>query len=47
MEHRTTAASAEAVLWAIGRVQPNADWLPPGLLDEHGFIRADARVASA
>ena len=24
-------ASAEAVLWAIGRVQPNTDWLPPEL----------------
>jgi pyruvate/2-oxoglutarate dehydrogenase complex dihydrolipoamide dehydrogenase (E3) component len=30
---------AEAVLWAIGRVQPNTDWLPPELLDEHGFVR--------
>jgi NADH dehydrogenase FAD-containing subunit len=33
------AASAEAVLWAIGRVQPNTGWLPPELLDEHGFVR--------
>jgi NADH dehydrogenase FAD-containing subunit len=33
------AASAEAVLWAIGRVRPNTDWLPPELLDEHGFVR--------
>ncbi len=32
-------ASADAVLWAIGRVQPNTDWLPPDLLDEHGFVR--------
>ena len=32
-------ASAEAVLWAIGRVQPNTEWLPPELLDEHGFVR--------
>jgi NADH dehydrogenase FAD-containing subunit len=32
-------ASAEAVLWAIGRVQPNTDWLPPELIDEHGFVR--------
>jgi NADH dehydrogenase FAD-containing subunit len=32
-------ASAEAVLWAIGRVQPNTDWLPPELLDEDGFVR--------
>ncbi|MGO8965925.1 FAD-dependent oxidoreductase [Mycobacterium sp.] len=32
-------AFAEAVLWAIGRVQPNTDWLPPELLDEHGYVR--------
>jgi apoptosis-inducing factor 2 len=40
------AASAEAVLWAIGRVQPNTDWVPAELLDEHGFVRVapDLRV---
>ncbi|BDB42700.1 pyridine nucleotide-disulfide oxidoreductase [Mycobacterium kiyosense] len=32
-------AVAEAVLWAIGRVRPNTDWLPPELLDEHGYVR--------
>jgi apoptosis-inducing factor 2 len=32
------SASADAVLWAIGRVQPNTDWLPPELLDESGFV---------
>jgi len=32
-------ASAEAVLWAIGRVQPNTGWLPAELLDEDGFVR--------
>jgi NADH dehydrogenase FAD-containing subunit len=32
-------ASADTVLWAIGRVRPNTDWLPQGLLDEHGFVR--------
>jgi NADH dehydrogenase FAD-containing subunit len=31
--------SADAVLWAIGRVQPNTGWLPPELLDEDGFVR--------
>jgi NADH dehydrogenase FAD-containing subunit len=31
-------ASADAVLWAIGRVQPNTGWLPPELLDEDGFV---------
>ncbi|MGV0786688.1 FAD-dependent oxidoreductase [Mycolicibacterium sp. XJ2] len=33
------AASADAVLWAIGRVSPNTQWLPSELLDEHGFVR--------
>ncbi|MFZ4373219.1 MAG: FAD-dependent oxidoreductase [Mycobacterium sp.] len=32
-------ARADAVLWAIGRVRPNTDWLPPDLLDEDGFVR--------
>jgi apoptosis-inducing factor 2 len=32
-------ASADAVLWAIGRVRPNTDWLPPELLNERGFVR--------
>ncbi len=32
-------ADADAVLWAIGRVRPNTDWLPPELLDERGFVR--------
>jgi apoptosis-inducing factor 2 len=32
-------ASADAVLWAIGRVNPNTDWLPPELLDDDGFVR--------
>ncbi|WP_193608137.1 FAD-dependent oxidoreductase [Nocardioides lijunqiniae] len=32
-------SSADAVLWAIGRVRPNTGWLPPSLLDEHGFVR--------
>jgi apoptosis-inducing factor 2 len=33
------AASADAVLWATGRVRPNTDWLPADLLDDDGFIR--------
>jgi NADH dehydrogenase FAD-containing subunit len=32
-------ASADAVLWAIGRVRPNTGWLPPELLDDDGFVR--------
>lgn len=31
--------SADAVLWAIGRVRPNTGWLPAELLDESGFVR--------
>lgn len=31
-------AEASAVVWAIGRVRPNTDWLPDSLLDEHGFV---------
>ncbi|MDT5012402.1 MAG: apoptosis-inducing factor 2 [Mycobacterium sp.] len=32
-------ASADAILWTIGQVRPNTDWLPAELLDEHGFVR--------
>ncbi|OAN41713.1 FAD-dependent oxidoreductase [Mycolicibacterium iranicum] len=32
-------ASADAVLWAIGRVRPNTEWLPRDMLDESGFVR--------
>jgi NADH dehydrogenase FAD-containing subunit len=40
------AASADAVLWAIGRVKPNTDWLPSEVLDDNGFVRVtpDLRV---
>jgi NADH dehydrogenase FAD-containing subunit len=31
--------AADAVLWAIGRVRPNTDWLPAEMLDGHGFVR--------
>lgn len=39
-------ASADAVLWAIGRVRPNTDWLPAEVLDDQGFVRVtpDLRV---
>jgi len=30
--------SADAVLWAVGRVRPNTEWLPAELLDEQGFV---------
>ena len=32
---------ADVVLWAVGRARPNTEWLPPELLDEEGFVRAD------
>ncbi|KAA0105629.1 FAD-dependent oxidoreductase [Mycolicibacterium sp. P1-5] len=32
-------SEADAVLWAIGRVKPNTEWLPPELLDEQGFVK--------
>lgn len=31
-------AEADAVVWAIGTVAPNTDWLPHSLLDEDGFV---------
>lgn len=39
--------TADAVLWAIGRVQPNTDWLPTELLDEGGFVKVDAYLRAA
>lgn len=40
------SASADAVLWAVGRVRPNTGWLPSEVLDEHGFVRVtpDLRI---
>lgn len=32
------AAEADAVLWAVGRVRPNTEWLPAELLDADGFV---------
>jgi NADH dehydrogenase FAD-containing subunit len=39
-------ATADAVLWTIGRVRPHTGWLPAELLDERGFVavRPDLRV---
>lgn len=31
-------ARADSVLWAIGQVRPNTDWLPDDLLDDRGFV---------
>ncbi len=33
--------SADAVLWTVGRVQPNTGWLPAELLTDEGFVRVD------
>jgi apoptosis-inducing factor 2 len=38
------SSSADAVLWAIGRVRPNTDWLPAELLDDNGFVRVTAEL---
>lgn len=37
---------ADAVVWAIGAVRPNTQWLPPDLLDDSGFVcvESDLRV---
>ncbi|MFI8774231.1 FAD-dependent oxidoreductase [Gordonia sp. NPDC062954] len=35
------SAHADAVVWAVGAVRPNTEWLPADLLDEHGFVRVD------
>jgi NADH dehydrogenase FAD-containing subunit len=32
-------SQADAVVWAIGRSQPNTAWLPAELLDEDGFVK--------
>ena len=33
--------SADAVLWTIGKVRPNTDWLPEALLDDDGFVAVE------
>lgn len=37
-------STADAVLWAVGRVRPNTAWLPADLLDESGFVRVDGTL---
>ncbi|MEO6605663.1 MAG: FAD-dependent oxidoreductase [Aeromicrobium sp.] len=39
-------ASMDAVVWAVGRVRPNSDWLPAELLDDNGYVTVtpDLRV---
>ena len=31
--------TADATVWAVGRVHPNTGWVPPELLDDDGFVR--------
>ncbi|MGE2712948.1 FAD-dependent oxidoreductase [Mycolicibacterium litorale] len=38
------ASSADAVLWAIGRVRPNTAWLPAAILDDDGFVRVTPQL---
>ncbi len=37
-------ASADAVLWAVGQVRPNTNWLPAEVLDERGFVRVTPQL---
>lgn len=37
-------SDADAVLWTIGRVRPNTDWLPAELLDDDGFVRVTPQL---
>lgn len=37
-------AVADAVLWAVGRVQPNTGWLPAAILDDDGFVRVTPQL---
>ncbi|KAA0018523.1 NAD(P)/FAD-dependent oxidoreductase [Antrihabitans cavernicola] len=32
-------STADVVVWAIGKVRPNTAWLPPDMLDDHGFVQ--------
>ncbi|MCA9576336.1 MAG: FAD-dependent oxidoreductase [Myxococcales bacterium] len=38
------AFQADAVLWAVGRLQPNTSFVPANMLDEDGFVRADPQL---
>lgn len=37
-------AHADAVLWTIGRVRPNTEWLPAELLDDDGFVTVTSEL---
>ena len=35
---------ADATVWALGMTRPNTAFVPPELLDEHGFIKVDKHL---
>lgn len=35
---------ADAVVWAIGQIEPNTDWVPDSLLDDRGFVDVTATL---
>lgn len=37
-------AAADAVLWTIGKVRPNNEWLPAELLNDDGFVEVDPHL---
>jgi NADH dehydrogenase FAD-containing subunit len=39
------SSTADATVWAIGRVHPNTDWLPTELLDDDGFVRVSSDLS--
>lgn len=41
-ENSTEPFNADLCLWTIGKLQPNSHFLPDDMLDEQGFVKADA-----
>jgi NADH dehydrogenase FAD-containing subunit len=35
---------ADLILWAVGNLQPNNDFMPPEMLTAQGFVKVDARL---
>ena len=35
---------ADVVLWAVGKQKPNTAFVPPSMLDERGYVRADRNL---
>lgn len=36
--------TADAVLWAVGQQRPNTSFVPAAMLDESGYVKADAQL---